>query len=101
LCALNKTHTWCDIRCNLGYGLIDSESRILDNIVVYCDNENRTWNFEEIPECSMIEQPNSVEEIITITLDSEYMHCGDFDDERQAEVMKSLKVGIIQIITIK
>lgn len=90
VCALNQTHTWCDIRCNFGYGLIDSESKILDNIVIYCDNENRTWNFENF-ECSMIEQPNSVEEILTITLDAEYMHCEDFNDERQEEIMKNLK----------
>ena len=76
ICAKNGTLTWCDFRCNFGYGISEKEL-VIDNVVLFCDNENRTWT-NEIPECTIIEQPNSVEEIMTISMQSDYLHCEDF-----------------------
>lgn len=73
VCAKNETNTWCDFRCNFGYGITENDS-IIENVVLHCDNEKRVWN-NIVPECSRIEQPNSVEEVLTISLASEDMLC--------------------------
>lgn len=97
VCAKNQTMTWCDIRCNFGYGLIEAEtSKLLENLVVYCDNENRTWNLEEIPECSIIEQPTSAKEVLSITVESDNLLCKDFSEEAHEELLKSLKEELCQ-----
>lgn len=73
VCAKNETSTWCDFRCNFGFGITENDS-VIENVVLYCDHEQRIWN-DGIPECSRIDQPTSVEEILTISLDSEDMLC--------------------------
>jgi len=75
ICAKNETMTWCDFRCNFGFGFSDNES---ENIVLYCNNDNRTWSQEKLPECTIEEQPNSVEEVLTISINSEELLCEDF-----------------------
>jgi sushi, von Willebrand factor type A, EGF and pentraxin domain-containing protein 1 len=74
ICAKNDTSTWCDFRCNFGYGITDNDS-VVENVVMYCDNEKRIWSMDFVPECSTIEQPNSVEEVLTISLHSEDLRC--------------------------
>lgn len=73
VCAKNKTTTWCDIRCNFGYGMTDNDS-VIENVVLHCDNDKRIWS-DEAPECSVVEQPNSVEEVLTISLHSDDLAC--------------------------
>lgn len=77
ICAKNETNTWCDFRCNFGFGITENDS-VVDNVVLYCDNDKRIWS-SDVPECSKIEQPNSVEEILTIALDSEDMLCEEVE----------------------
>lgn len=77
VCAKNDTMTWCDFRCNFGYGLMDNES-VIENMILTCDLETRIWSREVIPECMAIEQPNSVEEVLTISLHSENLMCEDY-----------------------
>lgn len=74
ICAKNDTKTWCDFRCNFGYGITDNET-LIENVVLYCDNEAKVWSSESVPECSVVEQPNSVEEVLTISLHSENLLC--------------------------
>lgn len=73
ICAKNETMTWCDFRCNFGYGFAVNDS-VIENVVLNCNNDIRTWS-SEVPECSVVEQPNSVEEILTISLHSEELLC--------------------------
>lgn len=76
VCAKNETHTWCDFRCNFGFGMYDNET-VIENIVLTCDNDKRIWSSENVPECTPVEQPNSVEEVLTISLHSENLQCED------------------------
>jgi hypothetical protein len=77
ICAKNDTMTWCDFRCNFGYGLMDNET-VIENLILTCDLDNRIWSRETIPECMKIEQPNSVQEVLTISLNSENLLCEDY-----------------------
>lgn len=76
VCAKNETMTWCDFRCNFGFGINDNDS-LIENVVLHCDNDKRVWS-SEVPECSVIEQPNSVEEILSISLHSDNLLCEEF-----------------------
>lgn len=75
VCAKNDTKTWCDFRCNFGYGITENDS-VIENRVLSCDNDKRLWS-DEAPECSAVEQPNSVEEVLTISLHSDNLLCED------------------------
>lgn len=77
ICAKNETMTWCDFRCNFGYGMMENNI-VIDNLMLTCDLDNRTWSHDTIPQCTSVEQPNSVEEVLTISLHSENLLCDDF-----------------------
>ncbi|KAL7020531.1 hypothetical protein ACKWTF_011569 [Chironomus riparius] len=89
ICAKNDTMTWCDFRCNFGYGLMDKET-VIENLILTCDLDNRIWSRETMPECLKIEQPNSVQEVLTISLNSENLLCEDYA-KNQDELKKELK----------
>lgn len=82
VCAKNLTHTWCDFRCDFGFGFIDDS----DNIVLQCDHTNKIWSNESSPDCLLVEQPNSVAEVLTISLNSNELSC----DEMSKNVSSSL-----------
>lgn len=77
ICAKNDTMTFCDYSCNFGFGIIENDA-MLESVMMECDNDKRIWSRENIPECSAIEQPKSVEEILTISFNSESLLCEDF-----------------------
>lgn len=77
LCAKNETMTWCDFRCNFNYGMVENDT-VIENLLLTCDNDMRIWSQDVIPECTAIEQPISVEEVITISLNSENLICEDY-----------------------
>ena len=74
ICAKNETKTWCDFRCNFGFSLADNES-LVENVVLYCDNDERVWSSESVPECLEVVAPNSVKEVLTISIHSNNMIC--------------------------
>lgn len=76
VCAKNDSMTWCDFRCSFGYGIIEKES-VIDGLMLQCNNDERIWSRESIPECTAIEQPSSVEEVLTISFNSD-SNCEDF-----------------------
>lgn len=88
VCAKNITHTWCDFRCDFGFGFIGNDS-IIENVVLHCENEKRVWS-DNAPECSLIEQPTSVEEILTISLDSENQSCQDIAENVSLKIFLEL-----------
>lgn len=77
ICAKNETMTWCDFRCNFGFGITENDS-VIENVVMHCENDKRVWSSESAPECSLIEQPNTVEEVLTISLHSDNLQCEEF-----------------------
>lgn len=77
VCARNETNTWCDFRCNFGFGITENDS-IIENVVLHCDNEKRIWS-NDVPECSKIDQPNTVEEVLTISLGADDMLCEEVE----------------------
>lgn len=78
VCARNVSHTWCEITCDVGYAIYDElEDNHLDHFKLYCDNIYAKWKYELIPDCTVMELPNSVEQIFSISLDSEMAVCND------------------------
>lgn len=86
VCVKNDTMTWCDFRCNFGYGLMDNDT-VIENLLLTCDLETRIWSIETVPECMAIEQPNTVEEVLTISLNSENLLCEDY--------AKNVSIGLL------
>lgn len=78
VCFKNETHEWCDFRCDFGFGMYHNDF-MLENVLTFCEKTASIWSIENLPECSLTEQPNSVEEIMTISLDTEHMACEDLE----------------------
>lgn len=78
VCFKNESHEWCDFRCDFGFGMYHNDIALV-NVLTFCEKTAATWTIENIPECSFIEQPKTVEEIMTISLDTEHMACGDLE----------------------
>ena len=78
LCAKNVTHTWCEVTCDLGHAIYDelAESH-LDNFVLLCENDFAKWEYETIPDCTVVELPEAIEEMFSITLDSDAPICNN------------------------
>lgn len=78
ICAKNMTHTWCEVSCNFGYAIYDElEELNLENFKLFCENNFPKWKYELIPDCTVMELPNSVEQIFSISLDSDASVCND------------------------
>lgn len=76
VCVRNATHTWCEISCDIGYDLVKDEIELVDTMTLMCENREAVWN-HSMSECTHVEQPESVEEVFTISLDSDALICGD------------------------
>lgn len=78
LCAKNLTHTWCDVTCDVGYAIFDElADNHLENFKLYCVNEFAKWQYDMLPDCTQLELPESIEQVFSITLDSETPICSD------------------------
>lgn len=78
ICAKNQTHTWCEVVCDFGYAIYDElEDSHLENFNLICENNFAKWKYDIIPDCTVLELPNYVEQIFSIALDSEQPICGD------------------------
>ncbi|XP_053687129.1 sushi, von Willebrand factor type A, EGF and pentraxin domain-containing protein 1-like [Sabethes cyaneus] len=85
ICAKNASHTWCEVTCHFEYTFLDHENNTL---ILFCDNRSPKWANETVPDCTALEKPSAVEEIITIGLgaDSESL-CGDEAAKTEIESM--------------
>ncbi|CRL07619.1 CLUMA_CG020584, isoform A [Clunio marinus] len=92
VCAKNLTTTWCDFRCNFGYEIFENDT-VIENVVLHCDNDEKIWSKSAGPECVVVEQPNSVEEILTISLNTEDMLCEDLA-KNEEQLIKYLKAEL-------
>lgn len=78
ICAKNTTHTWCDVTCDDGYAIYDElADSHLEHFTLNCENNFAKWKYEIIPDCTVMELFNSVEQIFSITLDAEKTICND------------------------
>lgn len=78
ICAKNQTHMWCEITCNLGYAIYDElADNHLENFKLFCENEYAKWQYDILPDCTQMELPESIEQVFSITLDSEAPICDD------------------------
>lgn len=87
VCVKNVTHAWCEITCDIGYDLIKDEIELIDTMTLMCENKEAIWN-HPTPECTLIEQPNSVEEILTISLDSDILICDDSETKEEVKLKR-------------
>lgn len=96
ICAKNETMTWCDYRCSFGFGIIENET-VVDGVMMMCNNDEKIWSHESPPECTAIEQPSSVEEVLTISLNSESLLCEDFNEKVITSCLVNLKKNYFRL----
>ncbi|XP_062536901.1 sushi, von Willebrand factor type A, EGF and pentraxin domain-containing protein 1-like [Armigeres subalbatus] len=83
VCAKNSSHTWCEVSCFFDHTFHDRED---NSAILFCDNRNPKWLNDTIPECTAIEKPTAVEEVITISLGTDTDElCGDGDAQDELE----------------
>lgn len=83
---------WCNIECNTGYGIYsDSMDEHIENLNLICEHANPQWNHDQI-ECSLIEIPNSISELISFTVDSNEGICGQ--TELTQKIQNELKLQL-------
>lgn len=81
LCAKNLTHTWCEVTCDVGYAIFDElAENHLENFKLYCENAYAKWQYDILPDCTQLELPDTIEQIFSITLDSDEPICNDGSD---------------------
>lgn len=95
LCAKNTTHTWCEIICDFGYAIYDeSADSHLDTFQLYCENDAPKWKYETIPDCTKMELPDSIEQIVSIAIDlNETTSCNDTaaTEKLQQEIIEQVR----------
>lgn len=90
LCARNDTHTWCDVTCDFGYSMYQSDEEISDSLKLYCDNNNPQWQYDPLPDCTKVELPDSIEQVISITLEDNMNLCKN-DSESKEKLMSQIR----------
>ncbi|XP_055618198.1 sushi, von Willebrand factor type A, EGF and pentraxin domain-containing protein 1-like [Toxorhynchites rutilus septentrionalis] len=88
VCAKNSSHTWCEISCDIEYTLYDQEN---DSLTLFCKNRHSKWENDTVPECTPIEKPVAVEEVITISLGSELGPLCEHTNEIQTIFTENMK----------
>lgn len=78
--------------CDIGYGIYSDDGSLLDTLRLACENREGSWK-ETKPECSKIDVPESVEEILTISIDSNPFICEDTSAQDQV-IFFYLRLGI-------
>lgn len=82
LCAKNMTHTWCEITCDVGYAIFDElAENHMENFKLYCESEFAKWPYDNVPDCTQLELPEAIEQVFSITLNSEMPICNDGSED--------------------
>lgn len=90
ICAKNSTNMWCEVTCNVGHGLYDVYDEVLlENFTLNCEHELAKWKYDSIPDCSLLDIPTSVDELFSVSFDSETSICDD--PIIQKEILSNLK----------
>lgn len=92
ICARNATHTWCEIVCDSGFTIVKAEE-VLDSLQLVCENRDALWVEAPPTECVLLEQPESVEEVFTITLDADPLICEDSEAQNGVILNKIFSVA--------
>lgn len=93
LCAQNVSHTWCDVTCDIGYTIYHID--LVDPFRMVCDNNIPQWPHDPLPDCTRIELPESIEQMVTISLDDDMDLCQNRNDSSTA-LMKDVMVAHIK-----
>lgn len=91
ICVRNITHTLCELSCNVGYGFYSVDKELSDTLRLTCENRKGQWE-QKNSDCSLVETPESVEEVFTISLDADPLIC----DSGAAQ--EELQYGFINVI---
>lgn len=91
LCAKNATHTWCKLSCDFGHTMYHNESVVehSDSVKLFCEHDMAKWPIETVVDCTKTELPESIEQVISITLDS--CHDSDAATQFQSEMETRLR----------
>lgn len=90
ICAKNSTNMWCEVTCNIGHGLYDVYDEVLlENFTLNCEHDLAKWKYDSIPDCSLLDIPTTVDELFSVSFDSEAPICDD--PEIQKEILANLK----------
>lgn len=92
VCAKNSTHTWCELNCDNGYTTINDHSEeYFDSMTIYCEHGLAKWSHEPVPECSKVEVPEFIEQVISIDLSDGDSLCNGTDGQAQADMNEEMK----------
>lgn len=91
LCAQNVSHTWCDVTCDIGYMIYHND---IDVLRVWCDHNSPRWQYDPLPDCTRIELPESVEQMVTLSLYDDMDICQYRNDSAGALMQDALVAQI-------
>lgn len=92
MCAQNQTNMWCKIECNADFGIYsESLNEHIENLNLICEHASPQWTYEQI-ECSLIEIPNTITELISFTVDSNEGLCSQ--PELTLKIQNELKLQV-------
>lgn len=92
LCAQNISHTWCDATCDIGYMIYHND---IESLRLWCDHSNPRWQYDPLPDCTRIELPESVEQMVTLSLYDDIDIC-QYPDESGTALMQDALVAQIK-----
>ncbi|XP_059610984.1 sushi, von Willebrand factor type A, EGF and pentraxin domain-containing protein 1-like [Phlebotomus argentipes] len=76
ICASNDTQMWCHVICNSGFAAYDAyDESHMENLTLFCDHDHPRWKYDPMIDCTKIDLPESVDEVLTISLDSDMDFC--------------------------
>uniref|UniRef100_A0A1B0CMR2 Sushi, von Willebrand factor type A, EGF and pentraxin domain-containing protein 1 n=2 Tax=Lutzomyia longipalpis TaxID=7200 RepID=A0A1B0CMR2_LUTLO len=76
ICASNETQMWCHIICNPGFAAYDAyDESHMDNLTLFCDHDYPRWKYDPMIDCTKLDLPEAVDEVLSISLDSDMDFC--------------------------
>lgn len=80
---------WCEISCDPGFGMLDeADDQQLESFQLICTHDDPKWKWE-MPDCSELQLPDSINEILSIELETGFDYCGD--SVNKTELMESIQ----------
>lgn len=81
VCMKNADNSVCLLFCRTGHAIFDWQTGLmLQNITLVCEHKYAKWQFDEIPDCGPITEPNVLKDVLDIQIDSDFIDCNSKSD---------------------
>ncbi|GAB0087495.1 sushi, von Willebrand factor type A, EGF and pentraxin domain-containing protein 1 [Sergentomyia squamirostris] len=90
ICASNDTQMWCHMICDSGFAAYDAyDENHMENFTLFCDHDKPRWKYEPMLDCTKLDLPTAVDEVLTISLDTDADFCdSEHRDDFQREMQE-------------